>query len=98
MWSITLNILILIKKLLYILNNGYGEIICAKYDGSRMNNVCTVCPANDVGLPAKVIRPTKFFLKKKVILYGFCVGHWPADMRVSSTSRMNIHLYIYTSM
>ena len=39
----------------------------AKYDRSRMNNVCTVCLANFVGLPAKVIWLTAFFLKKKMI-------------------------------
>ena len=67
MRSITLNILILIKKLLYIINNRYGEIICAKYDSSSMINVCTACPADGVGLPAKVIWLTTFFLEKKVI-------------------------------
>ena len=61
------NILILIKKLLYIINNGYGEIICAKYDGSRMNDVDTVCLADVVGLPAKDMWLTTFFLKKKAI-------------------------------
>ena len=29
--------------------------MCAKYDGSRMNNACTVCPADFVSLPAKVV-------------------------------------------
>ena len=41
--------------------------MCAKYGRSRMNDACTACPANFVGLPAKVIWPTTFFLKKKVI-------------------------------
>ena len=58
---------ILVKKLPYIINNGYSEIICAKYDGSRMNDACTVCPADFVGLPAKVVWLTAFFLKKKAI-------------------------------
>ena len=40
--------------------------MCAKYGRSRMNDACTVCPAF-VGLPAKVVRPTTFFSKKKVI-------------------------------
>ena len=79
------NILILIKKLLYIINNGYREIICAKYDGSRMNDACAVCLADIVGLPAKVIQLTTFFFEKeRNFLYGFCVGHWLADMEVSS--------------
>ena len=53
MQSITLNILILFKKLFYIINNRYGEIIYAKYDGSMMNDVCTVCPADIVCPPYK---------------------------------------------
>ena len=41
--------------------------MCAKYGGSRMNDVHTVCPANFVGLAAKVIWLTAFFSKKKAI-------------------------------
>ena len=41
--------------------------MCAKYDRSRMNDVHTVCPANFVGLLAKVIWLTAFFSKKKMI-------------------------------
>ena len=41
--------------------------MCAKYGRSRMNDVCTVCLANFVGLPAKVVWLTTFFLKKKAI-------------------------------
>ena len=67
MQSITLNILKLIEKFLYIISNRYSEIICAKYDSSIMNDACTVCPADYVGLPAKVVQPTAFFLKKKEI-------------------------------
>ena len=69
------NILILIKKLLYIINKEYSEIICAKYDGSWMNDACTVCPANIVGLPAKVIWPTAFLLKKKAFFVWLLC--WP---------------------
>ena len=67
MQSITSNILNLIDKFLYIINNRYSEIICAKYDSSIMNDVHTVCLADYVGLPAKVIWPTMFFSKKKVV-------------------------------
>ena len=67
MQSITSNMLIKFQKLLYIINKGYSEIICAKYDSSMMNDVCTVCLANIVSLPAKVIQLTTFFLKKKAI-------------------------------
>ena len=41
--------------------------MCAKYDGSMMNDACTVCPADIAGLPTKVVMPTLFFLKKKAI-------------------------------
>ena len=40
-----------------------------------MNNVLTVCPADFVGLPAKVIWPTAFFLKKKAIFVWLLC--WP---------------------
>ena len=39
----------------------------AKYDRSRMNDACTVCLANFVRLLGKVVWPTAFFLKKKMI-------------------------------
>ena len=78
------NISILIEKFLYIINGRYIEIISAKYDSSMMNNALTVCLANFVSLPAKVIWLTAFFLEKKAILYSFCVGHQPGDLGVSS--------------
>ena len=34
-----------------------------------MNDVCTISPSDSVGLPAKVIWSTAFFLKKKTF---FC--------------------------
>ena len=43
--------------------------MCAKYGRSRMNNACTVSPYDPVGLLAKVIQSTAFFLQKKNI---FC--------------------------
>ena len=41
--------------------------MCAKYDSSRMNDACTISPADFVGLLAKVIQLTAFFSKKKMI-------------------------------
>ena len=61
------NILNLFKELLYIIYDKHSEDMCAKYGRSRMNNVHTICLANFVGLPAKVIWPIAFFLKKKLI-------------------------------
>ena len=71
------------EKFLYIISDRHSEVMCAKYGRSRMNDACAVCLANFVGLPAKVIWPTAFFLKKKAILYGFCVGHQLANLGVS---------------
>ena len=41
--------------------------MCAKYDRSRMNDAYTVCLADFVSLPAKVIWPTAFFLNSESI-------------------------------
>ena len=69
------NILNLFEKFLYIINDRHSEVMCAKYGRSRMNDVHTVCPANFVGLPAKVIQLTTFFLKKKAIFVWLLC--WP---------------------
>ena len=69
------SILNLIEKFFYIINDRYSEAMCAKYCRSRMNDVCTVCPANFVSLPAKVVQLTAFFLKKKVIFVWLLC--WP---------------------
>ena len=75
MQSIMLNIFSLIKKFIDIIINKYYMVAGAKYDGSRMNDACTVCPADYVSLPAKVVWPTAFFLKKKAIfIWLLC---WP---------------------
>ena len=74
----------LIENFLAIINNKHYLITCAKYYSSNMNDVCTVYLADIVSLTAKVVWLTAFFLKKKTISYGFCVGHWPANLGVSS--------------
>ena len=56
-----------IQKNLYIINDRHSEVMCAKYGRSRMNDACSVCPADFVSLPAKVVWLTTFFLKKKAI-------------------------------
>ena len=61
------SILNLFKKLLCIINDRHSEVMCVKYGKPRMNDACTVCLADFVGLLAKVIWPTAFFFKKKVI-------------------------------
>ena len=53
----------------------YSEVLIAKYGGSRMNDVCTISPANFVGLPAKVVQLTTFLLKKKSIFVRLLC--WP---------------------
>ena len=65
----------LFEEFLYIINDRYSEVMCAKYGRSRMNDACTVCLADFVGLPAKVVWPTTFFLKKKVIFVQLLC--WP---------------------
>ena len=101
------NVLKLFKEFLYIINDRHSEVMCAKYGRSRMNDVCTVCPADFVGLPAKVIWLTAFFQKRKQFFYSFCVGCQPANPRVSSwtvfsitTSRLNIYfrMRVYMSI
>ena len=61
------NILNLFKELLYIIYDRHSEDMCAKYGRSRMNDAHTICPTDFVSLPAKIVWPTTFFLKKKVI-------------------------------
>ena len=61
----------LIENFLAIINNKHHLITCAKYYSSGMNNAHTICPADIVGLPSKVIWPTAFFLKKKTIFVQF---------------------------
>ena len=58
--------------------------MCAKYGRSRMNDVHTISPVNFVGRPAKGIQSTALFLKRRQFLYDFRVGHWPADLGVST--------------
>ena len=49
--------------------------MCAKYGRSRMNDACTISPADLVGRPAKVVWSTTFFSKKKVIFVPLLC--WP---------------------
>ena len=65
------NILNLFKEFLYIINDRHSEVMCAKYGRSRMNDACTVCPADFVGLPAKVVWLTAFLFKKES---NFCMA------------------------
>ena len=61
------NILDPFKELLYIIYDRHIEDMCAKYGRSRMNDACTIGPADPVGCPAKVIWSTTFFSKRKAI-------------------------------
>ena len=67
MWFIMSNIFNLIENFLDIINNKLCLIVCAKYYNSNMNDACTNYLADIVGLPAKVVQLTTFFLKKKMI-------------------------------
>ena len=57
----------LVENLIDIINNKYSLIMGAKYYSSNMNDACTIYLADIVGLPAKVIWLTAFFLKNKMI-------------------------------
>ena len=50
-------------------------VVGAKYDSSIMNDAHTNYPADIVGIPAKVIWLTMFFLKKKAIFVWLLC--WP---------------------
>ena len=67
MWSIMSNIFNLIENFIDIINNKCSLIMGVKYYNFSMNDVHTICPANNVSLPAKVVQLTAFFLKKKLI-------------------------------
>ena len=67
MQSITLNNFDLFKNFLDIIKNDQYMITCAKYYSSSMNDACTISLADIVSLPAKVVWPTAFFMKKKTI-------------------------------
>ena len=79
---------ILVKKLLYIINNGYSEIICAKYDGSRMNDACTVCLADFVSIPASHMANHILFEKES----NFCMAFVLAASRPTWESAHEVHL------
>ena len=67
MQSIILNIFNLIENFIDIINEKCCLIMGAKYYNSSMKDACTICLANIVGHPAKVVWPTIFFLEKKLI-------------------------------
>ena len=72
----------LTENFIDIINNKCSLIMGAKYYNSSMNNVHTICPANIVGHPTKVIWPTAFFLKKKMIfIWLLC---WPSASQLGS--------------
>ena len=83
------NILNLFEEFLYIINDRYSEVMCAKYGRSRMNGACTVCPVDFVSLPAKVVWPTAFFLKKKSIFVRLLC--WPLAIQPGS-QHMDSHI------
>ena len=60
----------LIENFIDIVNNKCCLIMCAKYYNSNMNDACTVYLADIVG-PPKVVQPTAFFSKKKMIFIWF---------------------------
>ena len=70
----------------------------ANYYNSSMNDVHTICPANIVGQPAKVVWPTAFFLEKKLIFIQLLC--WPLAGQLGRQLMMCIFkdIYIYISV
>ena len=85
----TKNILDLFEEILYIIYDRHSGDMCAKYGRSRMNDACTISPADSVGRLAKVIRLTTFFLKKRAFLVRLLCQ--PMAGRLVS-QHMNSHL------
>ena len=61
------NILVQNENFFYIIYASHSKNMCTKYGRSRMNDAHTMSTADLVGLPAKVVRSTALFSKKKTI-------------------------------
>ena len=83
------NILSLFEKLFCIIYDRHSGDMCAKYGKSRMNGVHTISPADSVGCPAKVVRSTTFFLKKKVFFVRLSCQSMAGQL---VSQHMNSHL------
>ena len=82
MQSVMSNIFNLIENFIDIINNKCCLIMGAKYHNSSMNDACTICLVDNVGLPTKVVRPTTFFSKKKsIFIWLLC---WLSASRLGS--------------
>ena len=85
MQSVMSNIFNLLENFVNIIDNKYGLIIGVKYHSSNMDDVHTMSLTDIVSHPTKVVWLTTFFFKiLSIFSYGFCVGHWPANLGVSS--------------
>ena len=60
------NILVQNENFFYIIYASHSKNMCTKYGRSRMNDAHTMSTADLVGLPAKVVRSTALFSKKKM--------------------------------
>ena len=70
------------KNFFYIIYASHSKDMCAKYGRSRMNDAHTISLTNSVGRPAKVIRSTALFSKKKTIFVR--LSCWPLAGRLRS--------------
>ena len=75
MQSVMSNNFILIENFIDVINNKCSLVMGAKYYSSNINDACTICLANIVGHPTKVVQPTAFFSKKKMIFVWLLC--WP---------------------
>ena len=98
MQSVMSNIFNLIENFIDIVNKKCCLIMGAKYYNSSMNDACTICPANIVGHPTKVVLLITFFLEKKLIFVQLLC--WPLASQFRSQLMMCIwkttyNTYIY---
>ena len=61
------DILVQNENFFYIIYARHSKDMCTKYGRSRMNDAHIISPTDSVGRPAKVVRSTALFLKKKTI-------------------------------
>ena len=77
----TKNILNLFEEFLYIINDRYSEVICAKYGRSRVKDACTISLADFASLPAKVVWLLVLFSNSRV---NFCMTFMLACSQLTS--------------
>ena len=84
-----MDILVRNENFFYIIYARHSKDMCTKYGRSRMNNAHIISLTDSVGHPAKVVRSTALFSKKKMFFVRLLCR--PSAGRLRS-QHMNIHL------